>query len=97
MADTNTAAAIKVLTVGTASVLALAANGYRRQFILFNDSGRKVLVAYGPTASPTNFSFDIKPNEYFKSDLNDYTGVISVAGLSGSGPLRVTEIQTTPQ
>ena len=82
------------VTVSTTSAVLLAANVNRRRFIIYNDSGRHVFVAFAATASSTSFTVDLPNNGFYEGELHDYTGVISGVTQSGTGPVRVTEITT---
>jgi len=94
VADNTTVAILKNVTVGTASTPLLVANHTRRQFIIYNDSGKAVSVAYATIASLTSFTRVITPNSSHQSELNDYTGPISAVVASGTAVVRVTEIST---
>ena len=81
-------------TVTNASSVILAANPARRQAIIVNNTGSKIFIAFGPTASSVAFTHELPNNQIYETPLNGYTGDISAIKPSGSGTVRITEITT---
>lgn len=91
----GSAAALTQLAYAAGSLVALPANANRRKARIFNPTNKTVYLAYGATCSLTVFTDLIPSNTSFETDLNEYTGVISViwSGAPSAGPeLQITEI-----
>ena len=79
------------------SVALLAANAARRQFMVHNPTNKTVYLAFAATASAAAYSVPIPQQTGYISDLNGYTGAVSVIwqAAPAAGPtLQVTEITT---
>jgi hypothetical protein len=90
-------ATLSQVTYAAGSQVLLPANPARRQFKVVNTSGKPVNLAYGATASLTAFTDTIPNGSSFSSELNGYTGVVSViwqAAPPAGAKLQVTEITT---
>ncbi len=79
-------------TVTNASSVLAAANPARRQLIVQNTSGRNIFIAFAATATTAAYTQLVANNGSWSSELNGYTGVVSVIVASGSGTIRVTEV-----
>lgn len=79
--------------LSTTSVTLVAANADRRFVTIFNTSNRSLFLAFGPTASLTDFTAEIPKSAYFEGQEDGYTGEIAgIWASAGSGAAKVTEI-----
>jgi len=92
VATAPTTAVLTNVTVSNISATLLTANASRRRFLLYNDSGALIFVAFAATATNTAYTIELPNNTLYESELNDYTGVISAIRNAGTGAVRVTEI-----
>jgi hypothetical protein len=88
-----------ILTVGTSSQVALAANTNRVVAILQNNGTNSIFVLYGGgSASPSNYTYILRAggttNDGSSPQIFEQTwkGAISVAASSSGGSLAVTEL-----
>jgi hypothetical protein len=86
-----TTATITSPALSTTDTVILAANGARKKYSIYNDTGSKIYVALGSVTTTTNFSYILAAGTYYESSMNDYTGAIHAIKASGTGPVRVTE------
>lgn len=87
--------ALSSVPQATTSAVALAANPNRKGFYLYNNTGQRAFVTFGPTSSSTAFTLALAGNSGYESpQARVYTGPISVVwgSTQGSGNLQVTEI-----
>jgi hypothetical protein len=94
--DASRPAAATVVSVNAtaSSGVLLAANANRRQFIVYNDSGRNIYIAFAATASAAAYTVRISNQGSYESPKDGYTGVVSVVTQSGTGAVLVTEVTT---
>jgi hypothetical protein len=85
----STATITRVATSGTAVTL-LAANANRKKVIIMTESGTSNYVAYGSTATVTNYTIMVGANATIEDEI--WTGSISLIRSSGTGFVQVTEI-----
>jgi len=87
------ASAVLTSVAGSAvSVVLLAANAARRQWMIVNDSTKTLKVAFAATASATAFSILLGAGAAYESSRDSYTGVIAGIWASANGNARMTEI-----
>lgn len=71
----------------------LSSNGDRLGAIIFNDSTQTLYVKFGTTATTSDYSVKIYPDEGYALDPPVYTGQIDgIWAADGSGAARVTEL-----
>ena len=75
------------------SVSLLAANAARLGATIYNDSTANLYVRLGSTASSSNFTIKLAPNDYYEVPFN-YTGAINGIWDSATGNARITELTT---
>lgn len=86
-------AAITTVAVSAVSAVLLALNAARRQVVVQNTSNQTIYIAFAATATTAAFTILIGKNGYWESQMNSYTGVMSVIA-SGAGNVVVTEVTT---
>ena len=74
------------------SVVLLASNPARRKFIIYNDSTKKLFIAFAATASASAYTIQLPLNGAFEAQMNDYTGVVSGIWSAANDNARITEI-----
>ena len=89
----TTAATANVTPVdaATASTTLLAANPNRKKSIVMNESSAILYLAYGETASAGEHTIALQSGEGF--EIEDFTGIVSVAWASATGKAMVTEFE----
>lgn len=85
-------AIITAPNVTTTDSVILAANVNRKKFLIQNDSGRKIFIAYGAVATAVAYTILLGIGNSYESEIGDFTGVIHAITSGGSGPIRVTEL-----
>lgn len=85
----STATITRVAT-GTAAVTVLAANASRKKFVIRTETGAHTYVAYGSAATSTNYTYDLNTDATLEEIV--WTGSVSVARLSGTGNIQVTDL-----
>ena len=100
-AGTNAIGTVTIAKSGTAtlsnvassatSVTLLSAAATRLGATFVNDSTQICYVKFGTTASATDYSVRMYPNDYFELPFN-YTGRIDAIWASANGNMRVTEL-----
>lgn len=85
-------ATLTSVTASSVSTTLLTSNPNRRKFIAYNESGKTIKIAFAPTATQTAYTIQVPSQGVYESDLNSYTGDVSVITVSGTGSVRVTEI-----
>lgn len=91
---TNKAGTSAVTSVAqaTSNTVILASNTSRVFASVYNETGQKMYIKLGTTASVTSYTIQLMPNSYWEVP-NDYTGEIDAVWQgSGSGNARVTEL-----
>lgn len=73
------------------NVTLLASNTSRKGVILFNDSTQICYVRYAATATSSNYTLKMHPDDYHEVPFG-YTGIIDGIWASANGSMRVTEI-----
>lgn len=74
------------------SVLILAKNTGRQGALIYNDSTQVLyLLLANDTASTSNFSVKVSPDDTFVLDERDYTGAVYGVWAAAAGNARVTE------
>lgn len=93
---TNKAATSSVTSVAqsTSNTVLLAANSTRVFASIYNNTGQKMFIKLGTTASTTSYSIQLMPNSYWEVP-NDYTGEID-AVWSGNGSNNALVTELTP-
>ena len=88
------ATAVKTsVALSETSVVLLLANIDRRFASIFNASNRSLFVAFGATASLTDYTVEIPKASYFETQPDGYTGVISgIWATAGAGNAKITEV-----
>jgi len=89
-ANKATAATITRVATSTTAVTVLAADATRKKFIIRTESGTHTYIAYGSTASSTNYTFDLSGDDTLEEEV--WTGSVSVVRLSGNGNIQVTDL-----
>jgi hypothetical protein len=79
----------RVATSGTAVTL-LAANVNRKKLVIRTETGADNYIAFGSTASATNYTYDLGLNATLEDTV--WTGSVSLVRGSGSGNVQVTEL-----
>ena len=88
-----TTATLSNVTASATSVTILAANSNRRRMIVVNDSGSRLLLKFGATASATSFSIMLQAYDTYESPINvTYNGIIDGIWDTATGAARVTEM-----
>ena len=80
-------------TVNNVSSLIAADNPARRGLIIVNTSGAKIFIAFAPTATTAAYTIDMANGSVWELPKDGYTGDVSAIRASGSGTIRVTEIE----
>ena len=91
---TNKAATSSVTSVAqsTSNTVLLASNASRVFASIYNNTGQKMYIKLGTTASTSSYSIQLMPNSYWEVP-NDYTGEIdAVWSGNGSNSALVTEL-----
>ncbi len=92
--QTNKAATSAVTSVAqaTSNTVILSSNPNRVFASIYNNSGQKMFIKLGTTASNSSYSIQLMPNSYWEVP-NDWTGEIDALWSgSGSGAALVTEL-----
>jgi hypothetical protein len=84
------ASALNSVQVSTASTPLLLANPARLGFIVKNDGGQTLYLAYAPTASVSAYTEDLEPGAVF-TDTTGWAGAVSACTASDSTTARTTE------
>ena len=84
----SSTATITRVSTSTAATTVIAANASRKRVIVTTESGTNY-IAYGSTASATNYSVNLGANATLDDDM--WTGSISLIRSSGTGSVQVTE------
>ena len=79
------------VATGTSSTTLLAANGARVFASVMNDSGSTVLVAFGSTATTTDYTVKLVDGAYFEVPTA-FQGLVTAVVAAGSATVRVTEV-----
>ena len=87
----GTATITSVPSAITSSVL-LAANPARRKVLVYNDSTKKLYVAFAATATTGAYTVQLPAGGFYESDVNCYTGVISGIWNAVNGNALVTSV-----
>lgn len=85
----STATITRVATSTTAVTL-LAANANRKKLVIRTETGADNYIAFGSTASATNYTYDLGLNATLEDTV--WTGSVSLIRASGSGSVQVTEL-----
>lgn len=89
-ANKATAATITRVATSTVAATVLTANAARKKFIIRTETGTHTYVAYGSTATSTNYTYDLGQDATLEDDV--WTGSVSVVRLSGTGSIQVTDL-----
>lgn len=85
-----TAASITRVATSTTAATVLAANAARKKFVIRTETGTHTYVAYGSTATSTNYTVDLGQDATLEETV--WTGSVSVVRLSGTGNVQVTDL-----
>lgn len=85
----STATTTRVATSAVAVTL-LAANANRKKLIITTETGANNYVAFGSTASATNYSYDLVQTATLEDIV--WTGSVSLIRATGTGNVQVTEL-----
>lgn len=85
-----TAATITRVATSTTAATVLTALVTRKKFVIRTETGTHTYVAYGSTATSTNYTYDLGPDATLEEDV--WTGSVSVVRLSGTGSIQVTDL-----
>lgn len=81
------------VAASASSVTLLAGNGLRKGYKVYNDSSANLRVdESGGTASTTNFTYLLGPNEFYETTELFPVGAITGIWESATGSARVTEM-----
>lgn len=86
----SSTAAITRIATSTTAVTLLAANVNRKKVIINTETGTSNYIAFGSTASATNYTYNIGSNAVIEDTT--WTGSISCVRSSGTGSVQVTEL-----
>jgi hypothetical protein len=79
-----------VVTVGTSTLVLLAANPNRKAYMIYNATGVLYIALGAVAGSITDFSIKICAGGFFAGDA--YTGVITGVRATGSSDVNLTEL-----
>jgi hypothetical protein len=85
-----TAATITRVATSTTAATVLTANASRKKFVIRTETGTHTYVAYGSTATSTNYTYDLGSDATLEETV--WTGSVSVVRLSGTGSIQVTDL-----
>jgi len=84
---------IKQQASATATAIFLPENAGRKALSIYNDSTAVLYVAFGPSASSTNYTVQLSSGAYYEAPWPCYTGVLSGIWASANGYAYITEVQ----
>jgi hypothetical protein len=91
--DTSATATISNVSGSASSVTILASNASRKKALVYNDSTAILYLLFGTgTASATNFSEKLFPEDSYELDVPVFTGQLTGVWASATGAARVTEL-----
>jgi len=85
----SSSATITRVATSTAATTIAAANANRKRLIVTTESGVNY-IAYGATASSTNYTVNLGANATLDEDM--WLGSVSLTRSTGTGSVQVTEI-----
>lgn len=89
-APASSSCTITRVATSTTAVTLLAANANRKKAIIMTETGTSNYVAFGSTATATNYTYLLGANTVL--EVTVWTGSISLIRSSGTGNVQVTEL-----